>query len=260
MGRAAGHDTPSGGAEPADEGDLMRYYSCDSHVVEPRQVFEGLEQQFGSRAPRIERDLKGKPGDWLVLPGTAPVPVGRLGIAGNRLDDPKTDERIAKGYDGPQPRRARPPPAPRRAEGRRHRRRGHVPQPQHVHLRHPRPGGGQGRVRAPQRLGARLLLGRARAAHRHRLPAHPRRRRRPGRDGALGHPGRAGLRHPGPRRPGQALLAPRLRPLLGRRPGVPGAPHHAHLHRHARSTAACPSTGAPRAARSRATRWPTRPR
>jgi predicted TIM-barrel fold metal-dependent hydrolase len=81
----------------------MRYYSCDSHVVEPRQVFEGLEQQFGSRAPRIERDLKGKPGDWLVLPGTAPVPVGRLGIAGNRLDDPKTDERIAKGYDGLNP-------------------------------------------------------------------------------------------------------------------------------------------------------------
>ena len=34
----------------------MRYYSCDSHVVEPRQVFEGLEQRFGSRAPRIEHN------------------------------------------------------------------------------------------------------------------------------------------------------------------------------------------------------------
>ena len=59
----------------------MRYYSCDSHFVEAREVFEGLEKTFGSRAPRIERDFKGKPGDWLVLPGTSPVPVGRLGIA-----------------------------------------------------------------------------------------------------------------------------------------------------------------------------------
>ena len=81
----------------------MKYYSCDSHVVEAREVFEGLEAQFGSRAPRVERNFNGKPGDWIVLPGTAPVPVGRLGIAGNRLDDPKTDEKIALGYDGLNP-------------------------------------------------------------------------------------------------------------------------------------------------------------
>jgi len=81
----------------------MRYYSCDSHVVEAREVFEGLENVFGTRAPRIIRGLDGRPGDWLVLPGTSPIPVGRLGIAGNRLDDPATHERIARGYDGLNP-------------------------------------------------------------------------------------------------------------------------------------------------------------
>ena len=81
----------------------MRYYSCDSHVVEAREVFEGLEARFGDRAPRIERDHGGHPGDWLLLPGAGPIPVGRLGIAGSRLDDPKTHERIARGYDGLNP-------------------------------------------------------------------------------------------------------------------------------------------------------------
>ncbi len=81
----------------------MRYYSCDSHVVEAREVFEGLEARFGDRAPRIARDHNGNPGDWLLLPGAGPIPVGRLGIAGSRLDDPKTHERIARGYDGLNP-------------------------------------------------------------------------------------------------------------------------------------------------------------
>jgi predicted TIM-barrel fold metal-dependent hydrolase len=81
----------------------MRYYSCDSHVVEAREVFEGLEERFGARAPRIIRDHEGRPGDWLLLPGLGPIPVGRLGIAGNRLDDPATHERIARGYDGLNP-------------------------------------------------------------------------------------------------------------------------------------------------------------
>lgn len=29
------------------------YFSCDSHVVEPPGVCEGLEARFGSRAPRL---------------------------------------------------------------------------------------------------------------------------------------------------------------------------------------------------------------
>ena len=82
---------------------MMRYFSCDSHVVEAREVFEGLEGEFGTRAPRIEHDWNDRPGDWLILPNASPIPVGRLGIAGNRLDNPKTDERIARGYKGLNP-------------------------------------------------------------------------------------------------------------------------------------------------------------
>jgi len=80
----------------------MRYYSCDSHVVEGREAFAGLEERFGSKAPRIVRDLGDKRGDFLVV-GNRPVPVGRLGIAGKRLDDPATDELIAQGYEGLNP-------------------------------------------------------------------------------------------------------------------------------------------------------------
>ena len=81
----------------------MRYYSCDSHVVEPPEVFSGLEQRFGDRAPRIVDGHDGKPGEYVLLPGSPPIPVGRLGIAGNRLDDPATQERIGRGYAGLNP-------------------------------------------------------------------------------------------------------------------------------------------------------------
>ncbi|MEM7338708.1 MAG: amidohydrolase family protein [Actinomycetota bacterium] len=79
----------------------MRYYSCDSHVVEAAEIYDGLVDRFGSRAPFIEKDHKGKAGTWVVLPdGLRPVPVGRLGIAGANLNDPATQERIEMGYDG----------------------------------------------------------------------------------------------------------------------------------------------------------------
>ncbi len=81
----------------------MRYYSCDSHVVEGRDAFAGLEERFGTAAPRIVRDPdEKKRGDYLII-GGRPVPVGRLGIAGSRLDDPATDERIARGSEGLNP-------------------------------------------------------------------------------------------------------------------------------------------------------------
>jgi predicted TIM-barrel fold metal-dependent hydrolase len=79
----------------------MRYYSCDSHVVEPASVFDGFERQFGSRAPRIET-VRDK-GEFIVLPKAGRIPVGRLGIAGHRLDDPATDALIARGYAGLNP-------------------------------------------------------------------------------------------------------------------------------------------------------------
>ena len=79
----------------------MRYYSCDSHVVEAAEIYAGLTDRFGERAPFIEKDYGGKPGTWLVLPGgIRPVPVGRLGIAGASLSDPATHARIEQGYDG----------------------------------------------------------------------------------------------------------------------------------------------------------------
>jgi len=80
---------------------MMRYYSCDSHVVEAAEIYDGLVDRFGSKAPYISNELDGKPGTWLMLPdGMRSVPVGRLGIAGASLDDPATHERIAMGYDG----------------------------------------------------------------------------------------------------------------------------------------------------------------
>ena len=39
---------------------MSTYYSCDSHVVEPPEVFAGLEERFGSRAPQIIQNPEGK--------------------------------------------------------------------------------------------------------------------------------------------------------------------------------------------------------
>lgn len=80
------------------------YYSCDSHVVEPPEVFAGLEERFGERAPRVVNEIGGRKGTFLYWPKQKrPIPVGRFGIAGHRLDDPETQERILKGWDGMNP-------------------------------------------------------------------------------------------------------------------------------------------------------------
>ena len=66
-------------------------------------VFAGLEQRFGSRAPHIVQNPARKaPGTYVAF-GSTLMNVGRLGIAGNRLDDPKTHELIARGYEGLNP-------------------------------------------------------------------------------------------------------------------------------------------------------------
>ena len=82
----------------------MQYYSGDSHIVEHADCFAGLTERFGDSAPQIIRDYNGKPGDWYVLArGGIAIPVARLGIAGNRLDDPATQELIERGYEGLNP-------------------------------------------------------------------------------------------------------------------------------------------------------------
>lgn len=78
------------------------FYSCDSHVVEPAVVFAGLEERFGSRAPRVVQNPDGKVGTYVAFGGTL-MNVGRLGIAGNRLDNPRTHELMARGYEGLNP-------------------------------------------------------------------------------------------------------------------------------------------------------------
>ena len=78
---------------------MTRYYSCDSHVVEPPVVFAGLAQRFGSRAPYVVKNPDGKqPGTYVAF-GSTLMNVGRLGIAGNRLDNPKTYELMARDYE-----------------------------------------------------------------------------------------------------------------------------------------------------------------
>ena len=237
----------------------MRYFSCDSHVVEAREVFEGLEGRFGIVRPGSSTTGKGRPGDWLVLPEHVPIPVGRLGIAGNRLDDPRTTS-DRPGLRGPEPGRARPPQAARRAGGRRHRGRGHVPVSLNMFtFAIARPRRGLGGVRAAQRLGARLLLGRARPPARHRLPAAsptsttrwPRCSEPP--RGACGA---------SPSPPTSTRTGPTTTPTTTRSgppPRTSGCPSPCTSSPARRSTAACPGTGARRAARSRATRWPTPP-
>jgi predicted TIM-barrel fold metal-dependent hydrolase len=77
-------------------------FSCDSHVVEAPEVFHGLEERYGSRAPRIVTDPPGRKGTFVAFGGTL-MNVGRLGIAGGRLDDPKTIARMERGYEGLNP-------------------------------------------------------------------------------------------------------------------------------------------------------------
>ena len=79
----------------------MRYYSCDSHVVEGREAFEGLAEHFGHGAPTIEK-VDGE-GEFLCIGDMRRVPVGRLGIAGHKLGEPETDAKIALGYEGLNP-------------------------------------------------------------------------------------------------------------------------------------------------------------
>ena len=43
-------------------------YSCDSHVVEGPEVFDGLVEKYGDRAPRVVDGWKGREGVYLAWP------------------------------------------------------------------------------------------------------------------------------------------------------------------------------------------------
>src|SRR5436190_24167705 len=82
--------------------------SADSHIVEPREVFDSVAKVYGEHAPQIIKHPEwgdfvtapGVTGRDQVVAGTSGVPVGRLGIAGRRLDDPATTEQMKQGYAG----------------------------------------------------------------------------------------------------------------------------------------------------------------
>ena len=79
-------------------------FSADSHVVEPPEVFAGLAERFGDRAPRVVTDPPGREGICLVWPKEGlTMSVGRFGIAGQRLDDPRTQENMKRGWEGMNP-------------------------------------------------------------------------------------------------------------------------------------------------------------
>lgn len=75
-------------------------YSCDSHVVEGPEVFDGLVEKFGDRAPRVVDGWKGREGVYLAWPQIDfAMLVGRLGIAGANLNLPETKEKMQRGWD-----------------------------------------------------------------------------------------------------------------------------------------------------------------
>jgi predicted TIM-barrel fold metal-dependent hydrolase len=82
---------------------MTTYYSCDSHIVEAPEVFLGLEEKFGERAPRFVEDPPGRKGQYLLWSGGRISAIGRLGIAGRRLDDPETQRLCEAGYAGMRP-------------------------------------------------------------------------------------------------------------------------------------------------------------
>lgn len=85
-----------------------RPISADSHIVEPKELFDALEKRFGERAPVVREDERR--GEVLSVPsqdGTAglgaSVQIGRLGIAGGRLDNPDVQAQMRRGYAGLRP-------------------------------------------------------------------------------------------------------------------------------------------------------------
>lgn len=76
------------------------YYSCDSHVVEAPEVFDGLAERFGERGPRVVEGWKEREGVFVAWPSIDfAMSVGRLGIAGANLNLPETKEKMKRGWE-----------------------------------------------------------------------------------------------------------------------------------------------------------------
>lgn len=76
--------------------------SADSHVVEPPEVYDGLEKRFGSRAPRMIDD----PQVGLVTDhgdGTRGYSVGIFHTVGEDFGDPAVRERARRGFEFARP-------------------------------------------------------------------------------------------------------------------------------------------------------------
>ena len=134
-------------------------YSCDSHVVEGPEVFDGLVEKYGDRAPRVVDGWKGREGVYLAWPQIDfAMLVGRLGIAGANLNLPETKEKMQRGWDLINPGVKDPVARLTEQDHRWRGRRGDVPLDQHADLHGRRHGGRQRRFPASQRLDPRLLL------------------------------------------------------------------------------------------------------
>ena len=70
----------------------FKFISADSHVVEPAELFvERIDKEFRDRAPRIEN--RGELGDWYVIDGIPPFPVG---LEGASMEDKIADGTVNK--------------------------------------------------------------------------------------------------------------------------------------------------------------------
>lgn len=76
--------------------------SADSHVVEPPEVYAGLDKRFGDKAPRMiehpEKGLVTDHGD-----GTLGYPVGTFTVAGEDWGDPAVREKARHGFEFARP-------------------------------------------------------------------------------------------------------------------------------------------------------------
>jgi len=77
------------------------YVSADSHVVEPRDLWlTRLDKRFRDRAPRVETRAEG---DFMVIDGLTPGPLGLVGALMNDKIKGQIQDRFGKRYEETRP-------------------------------------------------------------------------------------------------------------------------------------------------------------